>query len=80
MQRLKGVSNEIKQLIKGSFGHEFLRHQNNTCAGFMNVSIPQNFQQLHDTSGNITDLDLQSNEERMKKTWNQEQPIETVFQ
>ena len=46
----------------------------------MSVSMSQMFEHLHNTCGNIIDLDLQQNEEQMKQPWNQEQTIETVFQ
>ena len=46
----------------------------------MRASIRQNFEHLHTAHGNTTDLDLQQNEEKMKQTWNQKQPIESVFQ
>ena len=42
----------------------------------MNVSILQIFEYLHATCGNLTDLDLQQNEEKMRQPWNQKQPIE----
>ena len=46
----------------------------------MNTSTHQIFQHLHDIFGHTIDLDLQTNEERMKHPRNQEEPIETVFQ
>ena len=46
----------------------------------MNFSIHQIFEHLCATHGNMTELDLHKNEEKMRQPWNQEQPIETAFQ
>ena len=46
----------------------------------MSVSMRNIFEHLRNTCGNITDLDLKHNEEKMKKPWNQEKSIEIVFQ
>ena len=76
----KGVSNEINQLTTVSLGETFSRHLKNTHTGFMGVSTHQNFEHLNNTYGKTTELDLQQNEENTKQHWNQEEPIETVFQ
>ena len=37
------------------------------------------FQHLFRTCGNITELEIIENEQKLKTPWNQDEPIETVF-
>ena len=76
----KVVNKEVKQLETGAFEEKYLRHLKSSYAGFINMSIHQIFEHLHATYGNITNLDLKQNEERMRQHWNQENSIETTFQ
>ena len=51
----------------------------NKHTGHLNILMHQIFEHLHNSCGNIENLHLQQNEDKMKQPWNQDQLIETVF-
>ena len=55
----KEAINTTKKIITGAFEENKSHDLNKTHTGFMSVSIHQIFQHLHDTHGNIIELDLQ---------------------
>ena len=58
----------MKKLVIRNFEEKHLCH----LKTHMSVSILQIFQHLHVTCSNITDLDLQQNEDMIRQPWNQE--------
>ena len=56
-----------------------MQHLYNPYTGYNNVTLLQIFQYLFGTYGNITELELIKNEQKMKIPWNQDNPIETIF-
>ena len=68
----EGSINEIKQLIKVYFEEKYLRYLKDKHNGFINAHVHQFFEYLCNTCGNMTDLDLKKNEEKIKKSCNQE--------
>jgi len=75
----KAVGKALLQLTTNAFEEKYLRHLKNKYTGFNNVTVLQVFQHLYNTYGNITELELIENEEKMKTPWNQSEPLETVF-
>ena len=67
------------QLNTNAFDENYLRHFKHRCTGFSNETVLQVFERLCNTYGNITELELIENEEKMKTSWNQLEPIETIF-
>ena len=75
----KAVSKAILKLTTNAFEPKYLSHLHNQCTGCNNVTVLQVCQHLFKTYGNITELELMENEQKLKTPWNQEEPIETVF-
>ena len=75
----KAVGKALLQLTTNAFEEKHIRHLKNNHTGFNNVTVLQVLQHLCSTYGNITQLELIENEERMKTPWNQNEPLETVF-
>ena len=78
-KEFKAVSKAILQLTTSAFEPKYLRHLYNPYTGYNNTTPLEVFQHLFHTYGNITELELIENEQKMKTTWNQDEPIETVF-
>jgi len=73
------VSKAVLQLTTKAFEEKYLKHLCHRLTGYNNVTVRQVFRHLYNTYGNISELDLVENEEKMKKAWNQEEPIEVLF-
>jgi len=78
-KEFRAVNKAILQLTTSAFEPKYLRHLYNPYTGYNNTTPLQVFQHLFQTYGNITELELIENEQKMTTTWNQDEPIETVF-
>jgi hypothetical protein len=47
--------------------------------GFANIYSREMLDHLFPTYGSITSVDLEHNFEQMRKTWDPQQPVETLF-
>jgi hypothetical protein len=74
------VSKAVVQLTVNAFDEKYLRHLCNRLTGYSNVIVLEIFRHLYRTYGNISELDLIINQEKIKIQWNQDKPIETFFQ
>ena len=73
------VSKALLQLTTSAFEPKHIRHLHNQYVGYNNTTVLQVFQHLFRTYGNIAEIELMENEQKLKTPWNQEDPIETVF-
>jgi hypothetical protein len=48
-------------------------------AGYVNISARGMLDHLFETYGNITAVDLKINFEHMRRSWDPQQPVETIF-
>jgi hypothetical protein len=47
--------------------------------GYSNISARDMLDHLFETYGNITEVDLEINLEHMRRAWDPQQPVETLF-
>jgi hypothetical protein len=74
------VEQALKKLIITVFEPMYLDILNNDMVGFVNTpSIEMCDQFLFHSYGSITAVDLEHNFKNMRKTWDPQQPVETVF-
>ena len=73
------VGKALLQLTTQAFQPKYLRHLYNQYVGYNNTTVLMVFQHLFRTCGNITELELIENEQKLKTPWNQDEPIETIF-
>jgi hypothetical protein len=52
---------------------------NNNMVGYANISAREILDHLLETYGNITAVDLEINFEHMRRSWDPQQPVETLF-
>jgi hypothetical protein len=52
---------------------------NDNMVGYANISARDMFNHLFETYVNITAVDLQINFEHMRRTWDPQQPVESLF-
>jgi hypothetical protein len=52
---------------------------NDKMVGYTNISARYMLDHLFDTYGNITAVDLEINFEHMRRAWDPQQPVETLF-
>jgi hypothetical protein len=52
---------------------------NDNMVGFANISARDMLDHLFDTYGNITAVDLEINFEHMRRAWDPQQPVESLF-
>jgi hypothetical protein len=52
---------------------------NDNMVGYANISARDMLDHLFDTYGNITAVDLEINFEHMRRSWDPQQPVETLF-
>jgi hypothetical protein len=68
-----------KQIIISVFEPMYLDILNDNMVGYAKVSARDVLDHLFDTYGNITAVDLEINFEHMRRAWNPQQPVETLF-
>jgi hypothetical protein len=57
----------------------YLEILNDNMVGYANISARDMLDHLFDTYGNITAVDLEINFEHMRRAWDPQQPVETLF-
>jgi hypothetical protein len=57
----------------------YLEILNNDIVGFANISACEMLDHLFMTYGNITSVDFDHNFEQMPRTWDPQQPVESLF-
>ena len=67
------------QLTTNEFKEKYLQHLHNRFTYYNNIIVLQVFQYLYNIYGNITELELLENQEKMKTLQNQNELIKAVF-
>jgi hypothetical protein len=73
------VLKALKKQIISVFEPMYLDILNDNMVGYANVSAREMLDHLFDTYGNITAVDLEINFEHMRRAWDPQQPVETLF-
>jgi hypothetical protein len=73
------VQQALKKQIISVFEPMYLDKLNGNMVGYANISSRGMFDHLFDTYGNITAVDLEINFEHMRRAWDPQQPVETLF-
>jgi hypothetical protein len=75
--------NTVQQLLKKQiitvFEPMYLEILNDDIIGFANITAREMIDHLFLTYCNITTVDLENNFEQMRKAWDAQQPLETLF-
>jgi hypothetical protein len=69
----------LKKQIISFFEPMYLEILNDNMVGYDNISARDMLDQLFETYGNITPIDLEINFEHMRRAWDPQQPVETLF-
>jgi hypothetical protein len=78
-QTYTSVQQALKKKIISLFEPMYLNILNDNMVGYANVSARDMLYHLCDTYGNITAVDLDINFEHMRRAWDPQQPVETLF-
>jgi hypothetical protein len=73
------VQQALKKQIIGVFEPMYLEILNDNMVGYANISARDMLDHLFKTYGNITVVDLEINFEHMRRAWDPQQPVETLF-
>jgi hypothetical protein len=73
------VEQALKKQIITVFESMYLEILNNDMVGFANNSAREMLEHLFLSYGSITAVDLEHNFETMRKSWDPQQPVETLF-
>jgi hypothetical protein len=73
------VHQALKKQIISVFEPMYLEILNDNMVGYSNISARGMLDHLFDTYGNITAVDLEINFENMRRAWDPQQPVETLF-
>jgi hypothetical protein len=73
------VQQAFKKQIIGVFEPMYLEILNDNMVGYANISARDILDHLFETYGNITAVDLEINFEHMRRAWDPQQPVETLF-
>jgi hypothetical protein len=73
------VQRALKKQIISVFEPMYLDILNDNMVGCANISARDMMDHLFDMYGNITAVDLEINFERMRRTWDPQQPVESLF-
>jgi hypothetical protein len=73
------VQQALKKKIISVFEPMYLEVLNDNMVGFSNISARDILDHLFSTYGNITAIDLEINFEHMRRAWEPQQPIESLF-
>jgi hypothetical protein len=73
------VQQTLKKQIISVFEPMYLDILNDNMVGYANISARDMLDQLFETYGNITAVDLEINFEHMRRAWDPQQPVETLF-
>jgi hypothetical protein len=69
----------LKNQIISVFEPMFLDVLNDNMVGFSNISARDMLDHLFRTYGNITAVDLEINFENMRRAWDPQHPVESLF-
>jgi hypothetical protein len=69
----------LKKQIISVFDPMYLDIFNDNMVGYANISSSDMLDHLFETYGNITAVDLEINFEHMRRAWDPQQPVETLF-
>jgi hypothetical protein len=73
------VQQALKKKISSVFEPMYLDILNENMVGYANISAIGMLDHLFETYGNITAVDLEINFEHMRRAWDPQQPIESLF-
>jgi hypothetical protein len=73
------VQQALKKQIISVFEPMYLDILNDNMVGYANISARDMLDQFFETYGNITAVDLEINFEHMRRAWDPQQPVETLF-
>jgi hypothetical protein len=73
------VQQALKKRIIGVFEPMYLEILNNNMVGYANISERDMLHHLFKTYGNITAVNLEVNFEHMRRAWDPQQPVESLF-
>jgi hypothetical protein len=73
------VQQALKKQIISVFEPMYLEILNDNMVGYTNISAREMLDHLFETYGNITAVDLEINFEHMRRAWDPQQPVETLF-
>jgi hypothetical protein len=73
------VQQALKKQIISVFEPMYLDILNENMVGYANISARCMLDHLFETYGNITAVDLEINFEHMRRAWDPQQPVETLF-
>jgi hypothetical protein len=73
------VQQALKKKIISVFEPMYLDILNDNMVGYANISARGMFHNLFETYGNITAVDLEINFEHMRRAWDPQQTVETLF-
>jgi hypothetical protein len=73
------VQQALKKQIISVFGPMYLDIFNYNMVGYANILARDMLDHLFDTYGNITDVNLEINFEHMRRDWDPQQPVESLF-
>jgi hypothetical protein len=69
----------LKKQIISAFEPMYLDLLNENMVGYANISARDMLDHLFETYGNITAVDLEINFEHMRRSWDPQQPVESLF-
>jgi hypothetical protein len=73
------VQHALKKKIISVFEPIYLYILNDTMVGYANISARDILDHLFKTYGNITAVDLEINFKHMRRAWDPQQPVESLF-
>jgi hypothetical protein len=73
------VQQALKKKIINIFEPMYLDVLNDDTVGFVNISARDMLDHLFTTYGNITTVDLENKFEHMRRAWDPQQPVESLF-
>jgi hypothetical protein len=73
------VQQSLKKQIISVFEPMYLDILNDNIVGYANISARYMLDHLFETCGSITAVDLEINFEHMRRAWDPQQPVETLF-
>jgi hypothetical protein len=73
------VQQALKKQIISVFDPMYLYILNDNMVGYVNISAIDMLDHLFETYGNITVVNLEINFEHMRRAWDPQQPVESLF-
>jgi hypothetical protein len=73
------IQQALKKQISGVFEPMYLEILNDNMVGYTNISARDMLDHLIETYGNIIAVDLEINFKHMRRAWDPQQPVETLF-